>query len=105
MGIWTVVSKNKKGMLSWILVCIVTVIGYLPWLPVAFSQIFKVTDSYWIPYPTSKAWVLFQLFDIGIPYVWNVYKLLLLIIPVYSIICLIFKRKSEKNMIGGLSYQ
>lgn len=97
MGIWTVVSKNKKGMLSWILVCIVTVIGYLPWLPVAFSQIFKVTDSYWIPYPTSKAWVMFQLFDIGIPYVWNVYELLLLIIPVYSIICLIFKRKSEKK--------
>lgn len=79
------------------MVCIVTVIGYLPWLPVAFSQIFKVTDSYWIPYPTSKAWVLFQLFDIGIPYVWNVYELLLLIIPVYSIICLIFKRKSEKK--------
>ncbi len=96
LGLWSFFSKDKKNIISWLLVCGVTVLCYLPWLPVAFSQIFTVTGNYWIPFPESKVWVLMELVDSTIPYVTYVYMLILLLMPVLAFVLFLLLKGQNK---------
>ena len=48
LGVFFVIQKNKKEIAHFLLCCLFTIIGYLPWLPTALKQVSKVNNNYWI---------------------------------------------------------
>lgn len=46
--IFFAIKKDYRSVKSWIIAAVATVIGYLPWLPIALRQIAAVNGDYWI---------------------------------------------------------
>ncbi len=55
---WIKLFKEKEGIFNWQwwLANIIMLIAYLAWFPVAYSQVTRVSDSYWI----RPEWITYQ---------------------------------------------
>lgn len=87
------VKKDLKNLAAWIKCSLVTIVGYLPWLPTAIRQITSVNDDYWIEMPSSRLGPLRELFYSEIPYTEHIY-LILMICLVGAGIWIWLRRKS-----------
>ena len=90
---WFLIKRNKKGICRWFLYSAITVVGYLPWLPIVLRQVGDVNNGYWIEAPSSKLAPLRELFysKIGyeIRYSEHVYIFCMLAFVVIAFIALI----------------
>ncbi len=77
-------TKNKKNMLRWLVCCAATVLGYLPWLPVAWRQIVTVNGNYWITMPSSRLAPIRELFSGEIPYTEHIFPAIILLLMAFA---------------------
>ncbi|MDD3678877.1 MAG: glycosyltransferase family 39 protein [Patescibacteria group bacterium] len=112
---WLSAIKTKEGLFNykWWLANVALLVGYLPWFSVAYSQVTRVSDSYWI----KPEWITFRtipnnvlqfflyshldkLYDqnkiIGV-IVWTLLVLIAIFGGVY-----IFKEKSKRKVAASL---
>ncbi len=71
--LYFICTKNKKGIISWLICAFCTIVGYLPWFPIALNQLFAVNAGYWIDTPTSRLAPLRELFYSAIPHSEHIY--------------------------------
>lgn len=71
-------------MLRWLVCCAATVIGYLPWLPVAWKQIVTVNGNYWITLPSSRLAPIRELFSGEIPYTEHIFPAIILLLMAFA---------------------
>lgn len=76
---------EKKYIKSFLLVCVVSVLSYLPWLPVFFQQLGRVSNGFWIPeFTLTKLLEYLQwLFNGPFTYVW----LIIIVFCVLLVLC------------------
>lgn len=43
-----IIHRNGKQLVHFLICCMITIVGYLPWLPIALRQISTVNGDYWI---------------------------------------------------------
>lgn len=55
---WIQLFKNKEGVFSWEwwIANVLLLFAYIPWFPVAYSQVTRVSDNYWI----KPEWITYQ---------------------------------------------
>lgn len=55
---WVQLFKDKEGVFDykWWVANIIILIAYIPWFPVAYSQVTRVSDNYWI----KPEWITYQ---------------------------------------------
>lgn len=94
----SVLKTNKKIIINYIIVAIITILAYLPWLYVLLKQFNKVKESYWISeLKLSNTYnYLKEIFNIGKNSFFSVGIFLSLI--VISILLLIFNNKINKKI-------
>lgn len=88
-------TRCRKGILDWLLCSLFTIMGYLPWLPVAFRQINSVNQDFWVTAPSSRLSPLRELFYTRIPYTEHVYLGIMVLLTVVSVFLLWKKRTAE----------
>lgn len=93
VGIYCIFTRNKRGICSWLLCALGTIVGYLPWLPIAIKQITTVNGGYWITMPSSRLAPLRELFYSKIPNTEHVYIGILVIFILMAFYAL-FRKKS-----------
>lgn len=78
-------TRNFRQVKAWLLCALVTIIGYLPWVPVILRQTKSVTTS-WIPASSSRLGILRDMFATDIAGVENIYILLLVAFFVFGLV-------------------
>ena len=91
--IYFIFTKNKNGIISWLVCAACTIILYLPWLPVALKQVSAVNQAYWISMPASRLAPLRELFYSAIPYSEHVYLCTVMLLIIFAFVRFI-KEKS-----------
>lgn len=88
---------KRKLIIPFLVMAIVDVILYFPWLIVVFNQIKTVSQDYWIPPITKKVlkryfWYTFQMDESSFGIATGI------ILVIVSIICFIFSMRNRKQM-------
>lgn len=94
-GAYFLFSKNRRKLLAWLAGCTATIMGYIPWLFVAITQVMKVNGEYWIEFPGSRLGVVRELFYSIIPYSEKLYMSILMLLPITALILLVREKKAE----------
>ena len=94
MGIYFLFVKNWKQFRNWILCSGVTIVCYLPWVPIILRQSNSETTS-WIPGQSYVYEVLVSMFETGIPRTDKLFLLLCAALSVWGFI-LFCKHKSTE---------
>lgn len=92
-------TRNRENLISWFICALCTIVGYLPWLPVAWKQVTAVNREYWITMPTSRLAPLRDLFYSAVPYTEHIYPGIILILMLSAFILFIRKRTVESYWI------
>lgn len=87
-------TKNWKQVRAWIVCSLVTIVVYLPWVPVAINQVNGGVAS-WITMPTSRLQLVRELFETDIQQTSNLYIFLMAIFIIYGGILFLKYRTSE----------
>lgn len=90
--IYFVFTHNSKNIITWFFYSVVTVLGYLPWLPIAWRQVTAVNRVYWISMPSSRLAPLRELFYSAVPYTEYIYPGIILFLMLTSIVLFVRKR-------------
>lgn len=90
-----IVVGKKSGVRQWFFCAAATVIGYLPWLPIAWGQVTAVNREYWIEPSSSKLAPLRELFYSRIPYTHHIYIGVMVLLMGIALFMLIKKRSTE----------
>lgn len=90
--IYFVFTHNRKNIMAWVFYSAVTILGYLPWLPVAWKQVTAVNREYWITTPSSRLAPLRELFYSGIPYTEHIYPSIILLLMLAAMVLFVRKR-------------
>lgn len=77
-------TRNRRNMIRWLLCCGVTIVGYLPWLPVAWKQITSVNGNYWITAPSSRLAPIRELFSGEVPYTEHIFPAIILLLMAFA---------------------
>lgn len=93
-------TRDKKKTISWLICVLCTIIGYLPWLPVAWQQVTEVNHEYWITAPSSRLAPLRELFYSAVPYTEHIYPDIILLLTLAVFI--LFVRKRTINIYWAL---
>ena len=95
LGIYFLFARNWKEVISWLLCCLATVIGYLAWLPTAWRQVTSVNKGFWISAPSARLGPLRDLFYSVVPYTEHIYTGLIMLLTVAVFASFLWKKKSE----------
>lgn len=90
--VYFICTKNRKGIISWLICAACTIIAYLPWLPIALKQVTAVNQAYWISMPTSRLAPLRELFYSAVPYSEHVYLGVIILLIIFAFIRFIKER-------------
>lgn len=88
MLVYFLFSRNVKKIKAWMICAIVTVLGYLPWVPVILQQTKSETTS-WIPNQTSIWNVLRTMFCTNIPRSDKIFLLIIALFCLFGVILFI----------------
>lgn len=93
-------TRDRKKIMMWVLYSSITVIVYLPWIPIAWSQVMSVNQNYWITIPGSKLGPLRELFSYyKTPYTEHVYVAVLILLTVVTLIRFLLTRNLKSYWI------
>ncbi len=93
--VFFLINKDRDAMKKWLIMCVCTVIGYLPWLPVAISQVTNVNGGFWIE-KQSLAGYIKELFRHDFfPHSNKIYCAIVLVLSIYMLVQYIRKKSSE----------
>lgn len=95
ISIYFVFTKNWKNVRSFFICCLMTVIGYLPWLGTAIKQITTVNGDYWIQPPSSRLSYIRELVESSFPYSTKIFMFLILSLSIYLFVLFLVKKKME----------
>ena len=90
--LYFIVTRNKTNIRAWIICAIATVVGYMPWLPIAIKQITNVNGSYWITMPSSRLAPLRELFYSRLPYTEHIYLLIIVLLSFIAFVTFLKNR-------------
>lgn len=93
--IFFLINKDRDAIKKWLIMCVCTVIGYLPWLPVAISQVTNVNGGFWIE-KQSLAGYIKELFRHDFfPHSNKIYCAIVLVLSIYLLVQYIRKKSPE----------
>lgn len=90
--LWVCFKRDKEMIRAYMFCALITIVGYMPWVPVFLQQTQGVKEDFWI---TGKGiyYYLSQMFDSKVPY--SLYVNMLLILG--AVVLLMWKRKEMKK--------
>lgn len=88
-------THNKKNIIRWLLCSAATIVGYLPWLPVAWKQTMTVNGNYWITFPSSRLAPIRELFDGEVPYTEHIFPAIIILLMAVAVFNFLKSRNIE----------
>ena len=93
--LYFVVEKKWNNVKHWFIFSGITVVGYLPWLPIALEQVSGVNSNYWIEQYSIMSY-LKGLFRIeAFPHSTKIYCAIVFFAVAYLFICMLIKKRIE----------
>ena len=97
---WAVILTNRKLLLKWLLLVIISFLGFYPWFRILIRQIIGVSSEYWIPPIDGKTILSYFTWAFGTdtPYSEVLYVILFAFSFLFLILNIIKKEKQQDSV-------